>query len=147
MPDVFSWDYLDRLPASEDVFNPLSTALLVVFIVGFFIATFLYNEGGRYLTDDRVKRRYLRKYAGFLLVPLVLGLFFFVIEIVQIDPFTFGRPIWLYLSLLGLLAVSAWAGQDIARHYSRDVAAAERLTTRGRYINRGSGARTGSRRS
>ena len=146
MPNPLSWDYLTHLPGPDEVFGPFSTAFLVLFLIGFFVATFLYNEGGRYLTPDPVRRRYLRKYAGFLLIPLILGLFFFGVRILQIDPFTFGRRVWLYLSALGLLAVVAYAANDIRRHYRRDVEAQRRVTTRGRYVAAGSGSRAASRR-
>ena len=146
MPKPYSWDYLNQLPGPDDVFGPFSTAFLVVFLLGFFAAVFLYNEGGRYLTIDPVRRRYLRKYAGFLLVPLVFGLLCFAVRILQIDPFTLGRRIWLYLSLLGLLAVLAYAAWDIRANYRRDVAAQRRSSTRGRYIGGRSNGRIGSRR-
>jgi hypothetical protein len=146
MPKPYSWDYLNRLPGPNEVFGPFSTAFVVTFLVGFFLAAFLYNEGGRHLTTDPIRRRYLRKYAGFLLVPLVLGLLFFGVRILQIDPFTFGRRIWLYLSLLGLLGVLAYAGLDIQRHYRRDVAAQRRVATRGRYVAGRTSSRVGSSR-
>ena len=147
MPNPFSWDYLSHFPGPDEIFGPFSTAYLVVFLVGFAVAAFLYNEGGRFLTPDPVRRRYLRKYAGFLLIPLILGLFFFGVRILQIDPFTFGRRIWLYLSALGLLAVVAYAANDIRLRYRRDVEAQRRITTRGRYTASGQAPRAGSRRS
>ena len=146
MPKPWSWDYLNHLPRPDEIWGPFSTAFLVVFLIGFFVAAFLYNDGGRYLATEPVRRRYLRKYAGFLLVPLTLGLFFFGVRLLQIDPFTFGRRIWLYLSLLGLLAVLAYAAQDIRRHYRRDVLARRRTTSRGRYVAPRSASRADSRR-
>ena len=147
MPKPYSWDYLNQLPGPDDVFGPFSTPFLVVFLLGFFVAVFLYNEGGRYLTTDPVRRRYLRKYAGFLLVPLVFGLLCFAVRILQIDPFTLGRRTWLYLSLIGLIAVLGYAAWDIRTHYRRDVAAQRRSSTRGRYVaRRPGGGRVGSRR-
>lgn len=147
MPNPMSWDYLTHFPGPDEVFGPFSTAFLIVFLIGFVVATFLYNEGGRYLTPDPVRRRYLRKYAGSLLIPLLLGLFFFGVRILQIDPFTSGRRIWLYLSALGLLAVVAYAANDVRLHYRRDVEAQRRVTTRGRYAASGSASRAGSRRN
>ncbi|HEV2527799.1 MAG TPA: hypothetical protein VGT61_05015 [Thermomicrobiales bacterium] len=133
MPRFWSWDYLNHRPNEDEMFGPFSTAYLVVFLLLFFATVFLYNEGGRYLTEDPVRRKYLRKYAGFLLIPVTLALFFFSFRILQIDPFTFGRRIWLYLALLGTIGVLAYAAQDIRRHYQRDVAAQQRIQTRGRY--------------
>ena len=146
MPKPYSWDYLNRLPGPDDVFGPFSTAFLVVFLIGFFFVAFLYNDGGRYLTTDPIRRRYLRKYAGYLLIPLVLGLLCFAVRILQIDPFTLGRRIWLYLSLLGLLAVLGYAAWDIRQNYRRDVAAQHRRSTRGRYVTTRAPGRTRARR-
>lgn len=146
MPKPWSWDYLNHWPGADEIWGPFSTAFLVVFLLGFFFVAFLYNDGGRHLATDPVRRRYLRKYAGFLLVPLTLGLFFFGVRLLQIDPFTFGRRIWLYLSLVGLVGVVAYAAVDIRRHYRRDVQAQRRTTTRGRYVAPRSTNRAGSRR-
>ena len=147
MPKPWSWDYLNHAPGSDEIFGPFSTAFLVVFLLGFFFVAFLYNEGGRYLTTDPVRRRYLRRYAGFLLVPLTLGLFFFGVRLLQIDPFTFGRRIWLYLALLGLIGVLGYAAMDTRRHYRRDVEAQRRTSTRGKYAVPRMGARAGTRRN
>ncbi len=147
MPKPWSWDYLNHVPGADEIWGPYSTGFLIVFLLGFSFVTFLYNDGGRYLASEPIRRRYLRKYAGFLLIPLTLGLFFFGVRLLQIDPFTFGRRIWLYLSLLGLLGVLAYAAQDIGRHYRRDVQTQRRTTTRGRYVAPRSANRAGSRRS
>ena len=147
MPKPWSWDYLNRVPGSDEIIGPFSTAFLVVFLIEFFFVVFLYNDGGRHLASDPVRRRYLRRYAGFLLIPLTLGLFFFGVRLLQIDPFTFGRRVWLYLALLGLIGVLAYAAVDIRRHYRRDVEAQRRISTRGKYVAPRSAGRAGSRRS
>ncbi len=133
MPRFWSWDYLNHRPNEDEMFGPFSTAYLVLFILLFFATVFLYNEGGRYLTPEPVRRKYLRKYAGFLLIPVTLALFFFSFRILQIDPFTFGRRIWLYLALLGTVGILVYAALDMRKHYQRDVAAQQRIQTRGRY--------------
>ncbi len=146
MPKLWSWDYLNRVPGFDEVFGPFSTVFLVVFLIGFFFVAFLYNDGGRHLSAHPVRRRYLRRYAGFLLIPLTLGLFFFGVRLLQIDPFTFGRRVWLYFALLGLIGVLAYAAVDIRRHYRRDVEAQRRTSTRGRYTGPKSSARVTTRR-
>lgn len=134
MPNPFSWDYLTHRPTEDEVWGPFGIAYLVVFIVGFFVAVFLYNDGARFLTPHPVTRRYLRKLGAWTLLPLTFGLFFFVIRVLQIDPFTFGRRIWLYLSVLALLAVLGYFTYFVRTHYQRDIEAYERDRTKRTYL-------------
>ena len=134
MPHPWSWSYLTHRPVDNEVFGPFSTIYLIFLLIAFCITVFLYNNGGQYLTGDSVLRRYLRKYVGFLLIPIVMGLFFFLVRIVQIDPFTFGRRIWLYLTALALVGLAVWIVIDVRRHYARDVSLQHRGRTRRAYM-------------
>ena len=134
MPHPWSWSYLTHRPVDNEVYGPFSTAYLIFLLLAFCVTVFLYNNGGQYLTTDPVRRRYLRKYAGFLLIPIVLGIFFFLVRMVQIDPFTFGRRIWLYLTAVAILGLVVWIVVDIRRHYARDLAMQHRSHTQRTYL-------------
>ena len=53
--------------------------------------------------------------SGWALALFSTGLFFFVIRILQINPFTFGQRIWLFLCLIALAAFCAWLVVDYRR--------------------------------
>src|SRR5690606_20932215 len=60
-------------------------------------------------------RRLSHKWAGWALALFATGLFFFVVRILQINPFTFGQRIWLFLCLLALAAFCALLVVDYRR--------------------------------
>ncbi len=58
-----------------------------------------------------------RKWAGIAIVIFGLGLFFFVIRWLQINPFGFARRYWLWLTLLSLVVLVGYAIWDYKTHY------------------------------
>jgi amino acid transporter len=105
MDNPFSWDYLTTVPGTDEVFGPFAVIYLIVFGLGFLASIFLYNDGARYYTKNALKRRLIRRGSAIALTIFSIGLFFFAIRILQINPFTFGMRIWLWLSMLALVGM------------------------------------------
>lgn len=102
MDNPFSWDYLSTVPGENEVFGAFAIGFLFLFGAGFIIAFVAYAGWADRFVKNGALRHISRKYAGWALSLFAVGLFFFLIRILQINPFTFGRRIWLYLCLLAL---------------------------------------------
>jgi hypothetical protein len=105
MDNPFSWDYLTTVPETSEVFGPFAVVYLILFGLGFLTAVFLYNDGAKRFTKNQVKRRVIKRGAGIAMTVFGIGLFFFAIRMLQINPFTFGMRLWLWLSFLAVLVM------------------------------------------
>ena len=105
MNNPFSWEYMTTAVGTEDVFDLFGTVCLVLFAVGFLVALYLYNDGGRRLTPHPLKRRLLRRAGAIATGVCGAGLFFFGIRALQFPFLTFELPIWLWLTLLTALVM------------------------------------------
>lgn len=117
MDNPSNWDYMKTVPGPDEVFGPFSIAYLILFIVGFVAAIVVYNGWAKQRFHDAVVHRMARKWAGIAIVIFGLGLFFFLIRWLQINPFGFARRYWLWLSLLALVALAVYAVWDYKTHY------------------------------
>jgi hypothetical protein len=117
MDNPFSWDYMKTVPGPDEVFGPFSIAYLILFIVGFVGAIVVYNGWTKQWFHDAVLHRMARKWAGIAFVIFGLGLFFFLIRWLQINPFGFARRYWLWLTLLALVVLVGYAIWDYRAHY------------------------------
>lgn len=117
MDNPFSWDYLKTVPGPNEVFGPFSIIYLILFVVGFIVSIVIYNGWAKQWFDDPVLHRMARKWAGIAIVIFGLGLLFFLIRWLQINPFGFARRYWLYLSLIALVVLVAYAIWDYRTHY------------------------------
>lgn len=104
MPNPFSWDYLNTVPPSNDVIDGWSMLSLIVFGAGFLLASGAFYRPGMPPFRGKFKRKSVQFAAGIALWICGTGLFFFLVQLLQIDPFTFGRRIWMFLSLLAVIA-------------------------------------------
>jgi hypothetical protein len=117
MDNPFDWDYLKTVPGPNEVFGPLSIAYLVLFIVGLIVSIVVYNGWAKKRFPDPVFHRLARKWAGIAIVIFGLGLFFFLMRWLQINPFGFARRYWLWLTLLSLVVLVGYAIWDYKTHY------------------------------
>ena len=119
MDNPLSWGYLTTQPGPNEGFGVFALFFLVVFSIGF-VATFAMYAGwlDRRVTDP-IHRRFMRARSGWALSIFSTGLFFFLIRILQINPFTFGYRIWLYLCWLVLLGFVVWVAVDYRRNAPR----------------------------
>ena len=118
MDNPFSWDYMRTVPGPDEVFGPFSIAYLVLFVAGFIASIVVYNGRARQWFKDPVLHRMARKWAGIAIVIFGLGLFFFLIRWLQINPFGLARRYWLWLSLLALFVLVGYAIWDYREHYA-----------------------------
>lgn len=110
MPNPFDRDYLTTAPASSDVLDAFTIVYLVVFLGGFVGAVYLNSRPWTKPFGTMFRRKAVRKASNFAMWVFGVGLFFFLIRILQIDPISFGEPIWMWLSVLALLAMVVWVG-------------------------------------
>jgi FtsH-binding integral membrane protein len=115
MDNPFSWDYLTTTPGSNEVFGPFAIGFLVIFLTGFIISFVAYAGWAEKSIKHPVVRRMIQRWAGWALSLFAVGLFFFLIRILQINPFTFGMRIWLFLCLIALAAFCLWLIIDYRR--------------------------------
>jgi ABC-type transport system involved in multi-copper enzyme maturation permease subunit len=117
MDNPFSGNYLRTVPGPGEVFGPFAIAFVVVFAIGFLASVALYNGLGRGVFPNSVMFRMARKWGGWGVVVFGLGLFFFAIRALQINPFGFGRRAWLWICILIALAWIGWILADLKRNY------------------------------
>jgi hypothetical protein len=117
MDNPISWDYLTTTPGPNEVFGPFAIGFLILFGATFLISLVLYSGGGRRLVPDPVLRRLARKWSSIALAVTGVGLFFFLIRILQINPFNFQMRIWLWLSLLTYGLMVLYFAWDCIRNY------------------------------
>lgn len=111
MDNPFTWDNLTRTPAAADVFSLPAIVFFVVFAIGFVGAAFLSNYGARRFGGNPVKRRAIQHLAGIALYVFGAGLFFFGVRALNINPFSFGSPIWMWLSVVAVIGLAVYAAR------------------------------------
>ena len=127
MDNPFSWDYLTTVPGPNELFGPFSIAFLIIFTMGFTLSIIVYNNWAKRRFKDPVLHRMAKRWAGIGLVVFTFGLFFFLIRWLQINPFDMGMRLWMWLSVLGLLALVGYILYDYKAHYAAAKAAYDDL--------------------
>jgi hypothetical protein len=108
MDNPFSWDYLTTVPGQDEVFGPFSVLFAIVFGLGFLAASFYATRPWAPPLGGRFKKRFVARSATIVAWITGIGLFFFLIRILQINPLSFGMRIWLWLSLVALALAFGW---------------------------------------
>ncbi|MGH2533873.1 MAG: hypothetical protein ACRDJW_16400 [Thermomicrobiales bacterium] len=145
MDNPFSWDYLTTRPGSNEVFGAFAIFFLVIFGAGFLAS--LVNYSGwvpRSVFPNPVLRRMAHRWSVIGLFVFSIGLFFFLIRMMQINPFTFGLRIWLWLSFLAFMVFAAYVVFDFLTRYHGEVEAFEKRRQKQQYL-RPTGATTAGR--
>jgi hypothetical protein len=117
MDNPFSWDYLTTTPGPNEVFGPFAIGFLILFGTTFLVSLVLYSGGGKRLIPDPILRRMARKWSSIGLAVTGFGLFFFLIRILQINPFNFQMRIWLWVSLVAFGLMVAYFAFDYIKNY------------------------------
>jgi hypothetical protein len=108
MGNPFSWDYLTTVPGEDEIFGPLSILFAIVFALGFIAASFYASRPWAPPFGQQFRKRFVARSAMILAWITGIGLFFFLIRVLQINPLNFGMRIWLWLTLLALIGVVGW---------------------------------------
>jgi threonine/homoserine/homoserine lactone efflux protein len=142
MSNPLSWGYMTTPPGPGKVFDTFGIAFLIVFGLGFLVSLILTNDGARSFVKHPVARRVIRRFAGIGVTIFGAGLFFFGIRILEINPFTFGLPIWLWLCVLAALVMLLYFVYYARRVYPSQRQAYERHQVKQRYLRPTAGAGT-----
>ena len=98
-------DWLTTRPTADEVTNAFAIVSLVVFTVVLIASGFYAARPWSSPVGDAFSRHFVTRSANMLAWPAGLGLFFLIIRLLQIDPATFGRPIWIVLTWITLITV------------------------------------------
>lgn len=112
MPNPLSWDYLTTQPASGDVLDGFTIVYAALMLLGFVVSAYLYYRPWTKPFGTMFRRRSVLKATTIGMWVFGIGLFFFLIRLLQINPFTFGEPIWMWLSLLAVVALLVMIGMS-----------------------------------
>lgn len=103
-------DWLTTRPTGDEVLNAFAIISLLVFGVVLIVAGFYSARPWAAPFGEAFSRHFVSRAATMLAWPAAFGLFFLLIRLLQIDPATFGRPIWIVLSWLALAAAAIAIG-------------------------------------
>jgi hypothetical protein len=99
-------DWLTTRPTGDEVLNPFAIISLAVFAIVVLASGFYSARPWSPPFGETQSRRFVQRAATLLAWPAGLGLFFLVVRLLQIDPATFGRPIWIVLSWIALIVTA-----------------------------------------
>ena len=134
MDNPFSWDYLTTVPRTSEVFGPFAVAYLILFGLGFLTSVFLYNDGARRFTTNQIKRRIIKRFSAIAMTVFGIGLFFFAIRMLQINPFTFGMRLWLWLSFLAVVIMVGYFAFYLRTEYPAQLREYEGRKVKAQYL-------------
>jgi hypothetical protein len=143
MDNPFSWDYLTTTPGAGEVFGAFAIGFLILFGAGFLVSLLVYSGAARSFLKNPVLRRMAHRWSVWGVIVFGIGLFFFLIRVLQINPFNFQMRIWLYLSLLAFVLLAIYCVLDFLLNYSAGMRALEERRRQQQYLrpSSASGAR------
>ena len=144
MDNPFTWDNLTMTPAAEDVFRLPAIVFFAVFAIGFVASAVMSNHGARRFGTNPVKRRAIQHLAGIALYVFGAGLFFFGVRALNINPFSFGSPIWMWLSVLAVVVLAVYSYRYWTTTYPARLRAYEQRKLKEQYLKP---AKSGSARA
>lgn len=97
------WTWLNTPPTYDQILNPFGAIYLLLFAAGFVVSAWLYGPGAAQLGSNNARTAGLRHWSYVGLWIFGPGLFFFGVGALQINPLSFGEPIWLVGSVIALL--------------------------------------------
>ena len=117
-------DWLFARPSPDEANHWLALLSLAVFAIGTVGAAVLSTRPAAWPFRGRYTQAFVSKACTAIGWASGVGLFFCIIRLLQIDPATLGRGIWILLSWIALLAVSVWlwrlAPADRQQRFSND---------------------------
>ena len=101
-------DWLTTRPNTDVANHWLALLSLALFAVGVIAAGVLGTRPGLPPFSGKYTRKFVSMATMLIGWICGIGLFFHIIRILQIDPATLGRPIWIVLTWIALAAVIGW---------------------------------------
>ncbi len=90
-------------PPPEDVFHPAAMVLFLLFLVGLTASVVMSGKAAGRFVAHPVPREAIQHIAGVCAYICGAAVFFFVIRFLQINPFSFGCPFWIWLCVIALI--------------------------------------------
>lgn len=103
MSDLLSWDFLTSAPPEADVLSSAAILFAIVFAGGFLLSSIISYRPR--LAIKYFRKRRVSRAGGILMWVFGIGLFFFLIRLMQINPITLGNRIWMVLMTIIAFAV------------------------------------------
>lgn len=101
-------DWLTTRPSTDVANHWLALLSLALFAVGVIASGFLNSRPGLPPFNGNFTRQFVSRATSVVGTICGIGLFFGIIRLLQIDPATLGRPIWIVLTWVVLFAAAAW---------------------------------------
>jgi hypothetical protein len=100
------WTWLNTPPGVAAVLDPFGLVFATVFGAGFLASAYLAGPGGNDLAHHDPQAQAIHHWANVGLWIFGPGLFFFAMRALQINPLSFGEPIWLVASIIALIVAA-----------------------------------------
>jgi hypothetical protein len=97
------WTWLITPPATDSVLDLFGIVYLIVFAAGFVVCAYASGPGAAQVARNTVQLQGILQWANIGLAVFGTGLFFFGVRALQIDPLSFGSPIWMVAMVLVLV--------------------------------------------
>src|SRR4029434_7456509 len=97
------WTWLSTPPGKNEVLDLFGTLCVLLFAPGFVLSAYLTGPGADRWAKDPIQFVGLRYWATIGLWVFGAGLFFIGVRVLQINPLSFGAPIWLIVSILAVV--------------------------------------------
>jgi hypothetical protein len=146
MQNPFSWDYLTAPVGQTPVWGPFSVAFLAMFGLGFLVALFFYYDSQRRVQRNPILLRMIQRGTIISMVVFGIGLFFFLMRVLQVSALGLHMRLWLYLCFLIAILMLAYFWYYIRRVYPARVAEYEVGLKKREYIQRPAHGSSGGRR-
>ena len=97
------WRWLTTPPTYEGALDAFGAAYLLVFAAGFVVSAYVSGPDANRFTGNSIRPEDARHWAMVGLGVFGIGLFFFAVRALQIDPLSFGEPIWMVGCVIALV--------------------------------------------
>jgi len=97
------WTWLSTPPGTNEVLDLFGALCLLLFAPGFVLSAYLTGPGAARLAKNSIQFAGIRYWATIGLWVFGAGLFFLGVRALQINPLSFGAPIWLIVSILAVV--------------------------------------------
>ena len=101
MESLATW--LGTPPTKDEVIDPFGAFCLLLLVPGFVASAYLAGPGANRLAKNPVQLAGIRHWASIGSLVFGAGLFFFGVRAMQINPLSFGQPIWLLGSIVAVV--------------------------------------------